>query len=109
MDFGVGYFPTHDGMTPGAVGKLVEERGQSALFFAEHTHIPASRESPWQGGKPLPEGLWNPGALVVNKKNIDQILQRQQNAASRQAFFKPVVTKQLADQSKYLVPLPPGL
>jgi probable F420-dependent oxidoreductase len=50
MEFGVGYFPTHDGLGPGAVARLVEERGQAALFFAEHTHIPASRESPWGDG-----------------------------------------------------------
>jgi probable F420-dependent oxidoreductase len=50
MEFGVGYFPTHDGIGPGAVARLVEERGQDALFFAEHTHIPASRLSPWGDG-----------------------------------------------------------
>ncbi len=54
MDFGVGYFPTHDGMGPGEVARLVEERGQESLFFAEHTHIPASRETPWPGGDELP-------------------------------------------------------
>ena len=27
MDFGVGYFPTHDGIGPGPVAALVEERG----------------------------------------------------------------------------------
>jgi hypothetical protein len=57
----------------------------------------------------MPEGLWNPGALIVNKKNIDEILQRQQSASTRAAFFKPIVTQQLADQSKYLIPMPPGL
>jgi probable F420-dependent oxidoreductase len=59
MDFGVGYFPTHDGMTPGAVARFVEERGQSALFFAEHTHIPASRESQWPGGRELLQKYWH--------------------------------------------------
>jgi probable F420-dependent oxidoreductase len=65
MDFGVGYFPTHDGMTPGAVARFVEERGQSALFFAEHTHIPASRESPWVGGRELPQKYWHSYDLFV--------------------------------------------
>ncbi len=65
MDFGVGYFPTHDGMTPGAVARMVEERGQSALFFAEHTHIPASRESPWVGGRELPPKYWHSIDLFV--------------------------------------------
>src|SRR3954453_922890 len=65
MDFGVGYFPTHDGMTPGAVARFVEERGQSALFFAEHTHIPASRESKWPGGEQLPQKYWHSYDLFV--------------------------------------------
>jgi probable F420-dependent oxidoreductase len=65
MDFGVGYFPTHDGMTPGAVATMVEERGQSALFFAEHSHIPASRESPWAGGEKLPQKYWHSFDLFV--------------------------------------------
>jgi probable F420-dependent oxidoreductase len=54
MEFGVGYFPTHDAVRPGAFARLVEERGQESLFVAEHTHIPASRESPYAGGGELP-------------------------------------------------------
>jgi probable F420-dependent oxidoreductase len=65
MDFGVGYFPTHDGMSPGALAKLVEERGQSALLFAEHSHIPASRDSPWVGGRVLPQKYWHMYDLFV--------------------------------------------
>ena len=65
MDFGVGYFPTHDGMGPDAIAQLVEERGQSALFFAEHTHIPASRESPYPSGGDLPAKYWHTYDLFV--------------------------------------------
>jgi probable F420-dependent oxidoreductase len=65
MDFGVGYFPTHDGMSPGAVARFVEERGQSALFFAEHSHIPASRDSAWAGGETLPHKYWHTYDLFV--------------------------------------------
>ena len=54
MEFGIGYFPTHDAMAPGAFARLIEERGHESLFFAEHTHIPASRESPYPGGRQLP-------------------------------------------------------
>jgi probable F420-dependent oxidoreductase len=54
MEFGIGYFPTHDAVDPGAFARLVEERGHESLFFAEHTHIPASRESPYPGGGELP-------------------------------------------------------
>jgi probable F420-dependent oxidoreductase len=66
MEFGVGYFPTHDGIGPGDVARRVEERGQDALFFAEHTHIPASRESPWgDGSRPLPRKYWHTYDLFV--------------------------------------------
>jgi probable F420-dependent oxidoreductase len=54
MDFGVGYFPTHDAMGPGEFAAMVEERGFESLFFAEHTHIPASRDTPYPGGGELP-------------------------------------------------------
>ncbi len=61
----MGYFPTHDGMDPGAVARMVEERGQDALFFAEHTHIPASRESPYRDGEELPPKYWHCYDLFV--------------------------------------------
>ena len=54
MDTGVAIFPTHDAITPADVARLAEEHGQSALFFPEHTHIPASRQTPYPGGKELP-------------------------------------------------------
>jgi probable F420-dependent oxidoreductase len=57
MDAGVAYFPTHDAVGPGELAHLVEKRGHRWLMFAEHTHIPASRESPWggrEGAPPLP-------------------------------------------------------
>jgi probable F420-dependent oxidoreductase len=65
VDFGVGYFPTHSGLTPGAIAALVEDRGQESLFFAEHTHIPASRESAWPGGGELPSKYWRCYDLFV--------------------------------------------
>jgi probable F420-dependent oxidoreductase len=65
MDFGVGYFPTHDGISPGALARMAEERGFESLFFAEHTHIPASRESPWRGGDQLPKKYWHMYDLFV--------------------------------------------
>ncbi len=65
MDFGVGYFPTHDGIGPGPLARMLEERGQESLFFAEHTHIPASRESPYPGGGALPQKYWHCYDLFV--------------------------------------------
>jgi probable F420-dependent oxidoreductase len=54
MDTAVGYFPTHDAMAPGPLARMVEDHGQAALYFPEHTHIPAARESPYPGGGELP-------------------------------------------------------
>jgi alkanesulfonate monooxygenase SsuD/methylene tetrahydromethanopterin reductase-like flavin-dependent oxidoreductase (luciferase family) len=54
MDTGVAIFPTHDAIAPADVARLAEERGHESLFFPEHTHIPASRESAWPGGGELP-------------------------------------------------------
>jgi probable F420-dependent oxidoreductase len=57
MDAGLAYFPTHDALGPGELARLVEERGHRWLMWAEHTHIPASRETPWggrEGAPPLP-------------------------------------------------------
>jgi probable F420-dependent oxidoreductase len=57
MDAGVAYFPTHDAVGPGDLARLVEERGHRWLMYAEHTHIPASRETPWggfEGAPPMP-------------------------------------------------------
>jgi probable F420-dependent oxidoreductase len=57
MDAGVAYFPTHDALGPGELAALLEQRGHRWLMFAEHTHIPASRDTPWggrEGAPPLP-------------------------------------------------------
>jgi ribose transport system substrate-binding protein len=61
-----------------------------------------------QSGKPLPEGMWNSGALTVDASNIDDILTRQKDAASREAFFKDKAAQQLANPSKYLSAMPTG-
>ncbi len=54
MEFGIGYFPTYDALGPGATARLVEEHGHESLFFAEHTHIPAARTTPYPAGGELP-------------------------------------------------------
>jgi probable F420-dependent oxidoreductase len=66
MDYGVAMFPTHDALDPGALARLVEERGHGALYFPEHTHIPAARESPWDGGPVLPRKYWHTHDLFVS-------------------------------------------
>ncbi len=54
MELGVGYFPTAEAMPPGELAAMLEQRGHGALFFAEHTHIPASRQSDYPAGGELP-------------------------------------------------------
>jgi probable F420-dependent oxidoreductase len=54
VDFGVAYFPAYDAARPGAVARLVEEHGQESLFFPDHTHIPAGRQTPFPDGGELP-------------------------------------------------------
>ena len=49
MDTAIAFFATHDAIGPAALARIVEDRGHDALYFAEHTHIPASRESPYPG------------------------------------------------------------
>src|SRR4051812_4298645 len=59
-------------------------------------------------GKALPKGWWNPGASLVNAKNIDEIQQRQRNNGTRTAYYKATVDKELANPSAYLKPMPGG-
>jgi probable F420-dependent oxidoreductase len=54
METGVAMFPTDGAIDPASLARLVEERGHRALLFPDHTHIPASRETPYAGGGELP-------------------------------------------------------
>jgi probable F420-dependent oxidoreductase len=59
MKFAVGYFPTDLGVDPATLARMVEERPFESLFFADHTHIPASRETPYPAGTDLPPEYWH--------------------------------------------------
>lgn len=59
MKFGVIMFPTDYSIDPVSLAKEVEARGFESLFFPEHTHIPASRVTPWPGGADLPKEYWH--------------------------------------------------
>lgn len=54
MKFGVGYFPTDEGIDPATLARMLEQRRFESLFFTDHTHIPASRETPYPPGGELP-------------------------------------------------------
>jgi probable F420-dependent oxidoreductase len=59
MHFGVMMFPTDYSMRPEELAREAETRGFESLWFPEHTHIPASRRSPWPGGGDLPKEYWH--------------------------------------------------
>ncbi len=59
MDFGLTIFPTDYTIAPGELGRAAEEAGFQALLFAEHTHIPVSRDTERPGGGELPQKYWH--------------------------------------------------
>ncbi|MCL4421754.1 MAG: LLM class F420-dependent oxidoreductase [Actinobacteria bacterium] len=54
MEYGIMMFPADYAIDVRDLGRAVEERGFDSLFFPEHTHIPASRTTPYPGGGELP-------------------------------------------------------
>jgi probable F420-dependent oxidoreductase len=54
VKFGVSIFPADYAIDVREVGKAAEDLGFESLWFPEHTHIPASRDSAWPGGAELP-------------------------------------------------------
>jgi probable F420-dependent oxidoreductase len=59
LKFGVAIFPTEYSISIVELAKAVEDAGLESLWVTEHTHIPASRESPWPGGPELPKQYWH--------------------------------------------------
>lgn len=57
--FGVSIFPTDYAIPPVELARAVEDRGLDSLFFPEHTHIPAARQTPFPGGGELPRMYWH--------------------------------------------------
>ncbi len=59
MDLGLVIFPTDYTLEPGTLARLAEERDFESLFVCEHTHIPASRATPYPAGGELPREYWH--------------------------------------------------
>jgi probable F420-dependent oxidoreductase len=55
MEYGVLMFSTDYAIHPAELARAAEDRGFESVLFPEHTHIPASRLSPWPGGATLPK------------------------------------------------------
>jgi len=54
MKFGISTFVNDDSIDTVSLARAIEERGFDSLTIAEHTHIPASRETPYPLGGELP-------------------------------------------------------
>jgi probable F420-dependent oxidoreductase len=52
--FGIATFNTDDAIGTVSLARAIEERGFTSLAVAEHTHIPASRKTPYPLGGELP-------------------------------------------------------
>jgi probable F420-dependent oxidoreductase len=59
MHIGVCIFATEYAIRIDELAREAEARGFESLWVPEHTHIPASRRSPWPGGPNLPKEYWH--------------------------------------------------
>lgn len=65
MKLGVTMFATDYAIRPDDLAVACEDRGFESVWYPEHTHIPASRKSPWPGGAELPKEYWHTHDLFV--------------------------------------------
>jgi probable F420-dependent oxidoreductase len=59
MQIGLTMFPTDYAIAPHELAKEAEARGFASLWLPEHTHIPASRKTPYPAGGELPQEYWH--------------------------------------------------
>ena len=74
MKYGVAIFATDETINVPQLVVAAEQRGFESFFLPEHTHIPASRRTPYAGGAELPRYFYHlvdplsmSGAAVVTK------------------------------------------
>ena len=68
MDFGIDIFATDTTLQPLDIALNCERLGFGSVWLPEHSHIPASRVTPWGGRKnapPLPEKYWRTHDTLV--------------------------------------------
>ncbi len=59
VKFAISMFPTDYAIGPIELALAAEARGFESIWFPEHTHIPASRKTPFPGGTDLPKEYWH--------------------------------------------------
>ena len=65
MLIGAAMFATDYAIRPDELARELEQRGFESLWLPEHTHIPASRRSPYPAGGDLPKEYWHTHDLFV--------------------------------------------
>lgn len=70
LEFGVTTLLTSRSMSPAQLAREVEARGFTSLWLPEHSHIPASRATPFPGAAPgreeLPDRYWHLNGQVAS-------------------------------------------
>lgn len=56
-------------------------------------------------GTAIPKGWWNPGSIIVDQSNVQEVINRQASVNTRGTFFTPTINAEFADPSKYIQPL----
>jgi len=77
MKYGICIFPTEYSIQPAELAVALEERGFESLWVPEHTHIPASRKSPWPGGAELPRmyyDVYDPFVVLAAAASVTKTL-----------------------------------
>jgi probable F420-dependent oxidoreductase len=59
MHLGLFSYNVEYGARPDDLARACEERGFESFWVGEHTHIPASRQTPYPGGDPLPRPYYH--------------------------------------------------
>lgn len=88
------------GVKEGKVAALVSPEHWLKGYVAEALLIKHA-----QTGAPIPKGWFNPGLLVITKKNVNQIIARQKNAKSRYEWFKKEANREVATAAQHMKPL----
>jgi ABC-type sugar transport system substrate-binding protein len=55
-------------------------------------------------GTAIPNGWWNPGAQLVTQSNVQTIIARQQNLATKGKYYQPIIDKEFANPAAQIKP-----
>ncbi|MGE3536076.1 MAG: LLM class F420-dependent oxidoreductase [Candidatus Tectimicrobiota bacterium] len=66
MHLGIFSYNVQYGARPDELARACEERGFESFWVGEHTHIPASRLTPYPGGEPLPRPYYHMADPLVS-------------------------------------------